>query len=229
MQLDFVAPYLGAVAVATIFVDVVFALTGAFGLQQAIFGFLWAVCMILVGFPFFQPKEISTFKTHQQKEAWSFYWFLVFILLLHLTVTVDTTERKEARGMPACLQHHQQGSVGWLIKMILVSIQFSRVHFWILNAFAVAVGLFTAGVAGSFRGIVSRTLVKEIQTAKRALELHKQTEDAKQRFLAYIMHELRNPLNAAMMALVEFEAIHSELLTSTEIRQIAGPGGGGGG
>uniref|UniRef100_A0A0G4HWB4 histidine kinase n=1 Tax=Chromera velia CCMP2878 TaxID=1169474 RepID=A0A0G4HWB4_9ALVE len=222
-----------AVAVLTSVVGL--SLTGLFGCCELLCLSLWGVFGFLMVLPSFLPKgDNAMLKNNRQKELWSFLWSFGFVMMLHLMATVGTVEEKKPER-PEGLQYTLHGIIAFCLKVLLIAVQFSGFHFWVLNVFdslcwcGGGVLLYGPSIlpfmvicffswvpcVGLLRLLITHTLLKEMEIAQKALELQKQTEDAKQRFLSYIMHEMRNPLNAAMMSLVEFRATVEELLESS--------------
>uniref|UniRef100_A0A0G4HAC2 histidine kinase n=1 Tax=Chromera velia CCMP2878 TaxID=1169474 RepID=A0A0G4HAC2_9ALVE len=127
------------------------------------------------------------------------------------------------------------GQTAFILKLFPVAFHFSNAHFWLLNLtdtfiwtlqalrvshqltegvavleFWATVGAIATVVVAQAAGV--RTLVAlTLGEAGREVAGRKAAEQLKDRFLSYIMHEMRNPLSGASLLAAEFDGILEEL------------------
>uniref|UniRef100_A0A0G4HW37 histidine kinase n=1 Tax=Chromera velia CCMP2878 TaxID=1169474 RepID=A0A0G4HW37_9ALVE len=109
-------------------------------------------------------------------------------------------------------------------KLLLVPMHYSDAYFWTLNVVdtvmwissspggfpiqvCVGFGIVATSLAAVQRHLVTRTLMEVFTEVQR----REKAEEAKERFLSYIMHEMRNPLSGAALLLVEFRGLLTDL------------------
>uniref|UniRef100_A0A0G4HIU1 histidine kinase n=1 Tax=Chromera velia CCMP2878 TaxID=1169474 RepID=A0A0G4HIU1_9ALVE len=124
-------------------------------------------------------------------------------------------------------------------KFFIVGLHFSEAQFWFLNlsdtvfwlACTLLVGDWTQGEAVKEFWIITGTsalnyalvaaglrqlVVLTLREAREEVVLRKNAEELKDRFLSYIMHEMRNPLSGATLLSGELEATLQDLLQGAE-------------
>uniref|UniRef100_A0A0G4IDE8 histidine kinase n=1 Tax=Chromera velia CCMP2878 TaxID=1169474 RepID=A0A0G4IDE8_9ALVE len=173
--------------------------------------------------------ESMKLKTLETRSFIAFMTFNVFIgILLHLW---------QAPFFSVRLSSHSHR--GWYVKVFLIPLHFSDFHFWILNSsesalwlleeilkivpqmppeeatihFLAAVNccLFDFAITAALRYLVGLTLAE----AFKEIQLREVAERARNSFLSYIMHEMRNPLSGATLLVGEFRTVLKELIHRT--------------
>uniref|UniRef100_A0A0G4HIR4 histidine kinase n=1 Tax=Chromera velia CCMP2878 TaxID=1169474 RepID=A0A0G4HIR4_9ALVE len=133
-----------------------------------------------------------------------------------------------------------QGHYGLALKAIIGVMHFSDVHFWLLNLSKTVFWLMGCkfGCSGrvpeselsDFWGIVGAFAMCQtaicagirflctltLREAADEVCLRRKAEDLKDRFLSYIMHEMRNPLSGASLLIFEFQAVIKEVLKTAK-------------
>uniref|UniRef100_A0A0G4HEG0 histidine kinase n=1 Tax=Chromera velia CCMP2878 TaxID=1169474 RepID=A0A0G4HEG0_9ALVE len=164
------------------------------------------------------------------RETITFVAFFVDIVCFHMAAAVNNV------GSTALIAA-THGANGWIMKMNLVSLHFSDTHFWLLHILdsgvhtvltwtmlARAVGpeaapelcqalslnaVMTLIIVTKYRSIVNVTIAE----AHREVILREKAEKARNSFMSYIMHEMRNPLSGASLLVSEFQSVLQEVLS----------------
>uniref|UniRef100_A0A0G4FVC2 histidine kinase n=1 Tax=Chromera velia CCMP2878 TaxID=1169474 RepID=A0A0G4FVC2_9ALVE len=164
------------------------------------------------------------------RDTLSFLGFWLFIVFCHLGVLTWEPPTKS-------ILCYGLGNMAYMNKLFFISLHFSDTQFWILSLSDAALHTLNAHMREStltggesvneFRCLVLgnaffwtiivaglRNLVTlTLRDAVEEVALRKYAEGLQDRFLSYIMHEMRNPLSGAFLLAMEFQESLRELLT----------------